>query len=176
MRDALLVGPILVVGGFLLDSLSRATSRHESMHAQELFFLGFLFVLLYAWYRGKQMAAERLRALELGRALPEPMAFWPAGKVVATVGVGGPVGLTALVWAVNSYPSRDPTSVWLAIALLGMTALVCGMIVLLKLPPAWSTGRPSDQHTLLSKPVTDPDAFDVVAQRGSNGPYPEERS
>lgn len=177
MKDALLVGPILVVGGFLLNSLSWSNTRHERMREEELLFLGFLFLLLYAWYRGKQAVAARLRALELGRELADATpSAWPVGKVVATVGIGGPVALTGLILMVNSSPYRDPIAVWFTTAFLGTIGLICGTILMLKLAPATTAGRQSDRRLLPSKPITDPDAFDVVAQRGSNGLYPEERS
>jgi len=176
MKDALLVGPILVVGGFLLSSLSSADSRHESMRGEQMVFLGFLFLLLFTWYRGKQSAAERLRALELGRTLPDLGPVWSVGKVVATVAIGVPVALIGVIWTTSFSPYRDSPAIWITTAFLGMTTLICGTILVLKLAPASTAGLPGDRRPVLSKLPIDPDAFDVVAQRGSNGLYPEERS
>jgi len=176
MKDALLVGPILVVGAVLVNSLATASSRHESYRSEELVFMAFLFGLLYTWYRGKQTAAERLRALELGRELPGVVPSWPVGRVIATLGIGAPAVLVGLAWMANSSQQRDASAIWFTTSLLGVTTLVCGTILLLRLPASTIAGRQAVGRGSTTKPETDPDAFDVVGQRGSYGHYPEERS
>lgn len=177
MKDIALVVPILIAGGTLLVSTqSTSWDNRHSDHTLELAFLAFLFGLLYAWHRGKQAAAERMRAMELGWSHSDPRPSAPIGRGTVTIGMMMPVCLLGVAWLASSSRPDLSTPIWSAASLLGMTTLVCGTILLLKLPSSSSPPERYQPRGVVLKSIADPDEFDVVGQRGSNGHPSETRS
>lgn len=172
MKDLVLVGPILMVGGIFVVSTQSGNWHGSGSHfTLELAFLTFLFSLLFAWHRGKQAAAERLRAMELGWRQPEGAASSPISRSTVTTGIMMPLGLLGIAWLASSSRPDLSTPIWSAASLLGMTTLICGTILLLRQPSLLSSPseRRSEIRSGIVKANTDPDEFDVVSQRGSNG-------
>jgi hypothetical protein len=176
MKDLALVGPILVVGGTLLVSVNWSTSHHNPNLTQELVFLAFLLGLLLAWHRGKQSAAERLKAIELGWDVSECLPSSSLNRSAVAVGIGTPVSLLGLASMASSSRPELASPIWVSASLLGMTTLICGTILLLRHPASSSTRESSRPRAIVLKTNADPDEFDVAGQRGSNGHPPEERS
>ncbi len=108
--------------------------------------------------------AERMRAMELGRTLPEDEPWWSPSRLAAGIGLGVPLGslLVALMVASDSPPQRDP--VWVAAGIIGLGGVIGGTL----LAGHQITARRKAEATYPSngKPVYDPDAFDVVSSRG----------
>ena len=180
MKDVVLVAPILIAGGTFLISLADSSHHHRPYYVQELVFLAFLLGLLYAWHRGQRLAAERLRALELGWVPAEGFEPPRPERTLIATGAWTPVVLLGLAsMAATTRPDLSP-GIWVATILLGMTTLICGTILILTmtLRNSWTASRQGSRapHRAGFKPMTDPDEFDVVGQRGSNGYSPEERA
>lgn len=172
MKDVAFVVPILIVGGTLLTSMSKI---HPS-YTQELLFLAFLFGLLFLWHRGKQASAERMKALELGWDLADgPYSSSPA-RNVAIVGMLMPVSLLGLACLASSSRPDLSGTIWFAASALGITTLICGTILLLRQSTLPSAPERHHQRGMVLKSHTDPDEFDVVSQRASNGHPSEVRS
>ncbi|AGA27508.1 hypothetical protein [Singulisphaera acidiphila] len=174
MKDVAFVVPILIVGGTLLI---KSMSKTDPFYTQELLFLAFLFGLLFLWHRGKQASAERMKALELGWDLADgPYSSSPARNVVI-VGMLMPVSLLGLACLASSSRPDLSGMIWFAASVLGMTTLICGTILLLRQPalPA-APERNRQRGVVLKSHTADPDEFDVVSQRASNGHPSEVRS
>jgi hypothetical protein len=176
MKDLALVGPILVVGATLLVSVNWSTSQPNLSLTQELVFLAFLLGLLFAWHRGKQSAAERLKAIELGWDVSEGLPSSSLNRSAVAVGLGTPVSLVGLASMASSSRPELASPIWFSACLLGMTTLICGTILLLRHPAGSSPRESGRPRAIVVKTKADPDEFDVAGQRGSNGHPPEERS
>ena len=101
---------------------------------------------------------ERIRAIELGRVLPQDESWWSRGRISAMIGAGVPVVTMFLAWmASESLGGRE--EVWITATLVGMTAVICGSRLATKLPAP-------DPTILNTKLNLDPDAYDVVSRRG----------
>ncbi|WP_406695152.1 hypothetical protein V5E97_29355 [Singulisphaera sp. Ch08] len=177
MKDIALVVPILIAGGTVLVSISSSSwNNGHPNHTQNLAFLAFLFGLLYAWHRGKQAAAERMKALELGWSPPSFSSSSSIGRGTLTAGMFMPVSLLGVAWLASVSRPDLSTPIWSAASLLGMTTLICGTILLLRQPSLSSFPEPTRQRGVVLKSTADPDEFDVVSQRGSNGHPSETRT
>ncbi|SIO59026.1 hypothetical protein SAMN05444166_5899 [Singulisphaera sp. GP187] len=174
MKDVVLVVPILIAGATMLAATqSRPWQATPGYHTPELAFLAFLFGLLFAWHRGKQSAVERMKAMDLGWNLAaDSPASSPRRSVVGFVMLM-PASLIGVAGLASSNQPNFSFPIWSAASLLGVTSLICGTILLLNQPASLSPLEPSRRRGVTSKPTVDPDEFDVVSQRGSNG-HPSE--
>lgn len=176
MRDVALVAPIIVTGGTILVAILDSHRGPSSTFVPQLVFLGFLLGLLFAWHRGKQAAAERLRALELGWGPTETVGRRAPAQRAITIGVATPIVLLCLAAIAGTVEPDLSPGVWITALLLGMTTLICGTVLLLFRPASFQPRSEPASHRATYKPMSDPDEFDVVGQRGSNGHHPlEER-
>ncbi len=119
--------------------------------------------LKHARFVREREHAERMKALELGLALPEDESWTPAGIAVA-IGVGVPLGSLAIAWLAGqtSHVAAQPLAV--SAGAIGLGGVICGTILALR--------HSSDRQRLASlyppeeKLAYDPDTFDVVGSRG----------
>lgn len=173
LKDAVVVGPVLVAGGFALGGLSEAGYRPNVPTTEYLTFLAFLAAVLMIWYRWKLGAAERLRALELGHDRPAPAPAAVAGNPLASATgllLGAPVGVAAMAWLTCLTTRCEPNFVWSMVALMGVTSIACGTFLAARQPVASRAGH---AHAAATRPADglktfahDPDTFDVVGRRG----------
>ncbi len=87
------------------------------------------------------------------------------------IGAGVPLGVFAIAWLATSSAPVSHDSIWYAAALVASVVLICGTVVLTRLPASLITARsaPSLRGTRLPdhKPaMSDPDALDVVGRHG----------
>jgi hypothetical protein len=102
--------------------------------------------------------AERMRALELGRFNPADGEWTANGRIGAGIGAGVPI--VAMISAmVATLETGFHQEVWMFSGMVGIAAAICGTCLAAKARPDF-TGEP------VSKPVYEPDAFDVVGTRG----------
>ncbi len=133
MKDLVLVGPILMVGGIFVVSTQSGNWHGPGSHfTLELAFLTFLFSLLFAWHRGKQAAAERLRAMELGWRQPERLGSLTDRPEHGDRRDHDAVGPVRHRLAGKLVPPRPLNPDLERASLLGMTILICGTILLLR--------------------------------------------
>jgi hypothetical protein len=179
MRDAVVVGPVLVAGAFALNGVSEAWSRPGANAGEYLAFLAVLAGVLLVWYRLKTKSAERMKALELGRdrdrdrqAPAKADGLAPAAAAVA-LGVGGPAAVSLVAWLTTLTTQGDPEIVWPISGLLGVTSVICGTVLLARQyprphphPPEQATNGRFAWEPSAKAPVYDPDAIDLVGRRG----------
>ncbi len=175
MRDIALLAPTLIVGAFVLTGVATdaTAGNHYSNNPHVItyyLFLTFLFGLLFRWHHDKQRAAERIRALELGHDPARLDMGWAPGRILITIGAGVPLGVFAIAWMASSNSSGSHDSIWIAAALVSSVVLICGTIVLTRLPASMlSALAPPSLRNGYHEPkpmMSDPDALDVAGRRG----------
>jgi hypothetical protein len=104
---------------------------------------------------------ERMRALELGRTLPQDEPWWSPLRIALLIGAGVPsvaflsAGLTTLAAGYHE-------SMWIAVGMTGISSVICGSILAGQSLNRQKTSEPLDAP----KPYVDEDAYDVVSARG----------
>ena len=106
--------------------------------------------------------AERMKALEVGRTLPQDEPWWNPGKVCVAIGAGVPVGVFFCAWmATLAVGFRE--GIWREAAVVGSSAVVCGSILAAKL---LAHRAPVDDGAVRdAKPVPGVDAYDFAGSR-----------
>lgn len=108
--------------------------------------------------------AERMKALELGRTLPQDEPWSSPARISLSIGAGVPVGVFAFAWlATQSSGFRD--QIWIAATMTSIASVICGSILAAK-----HFNHRAEAESLAAgqyaKPQVDADAFDVVGSRG----------
>jgi hypothetical protein len=104
---------------------------------------------------------ERMKALELGRTLPQDEPWLSPTKIGAAIGILVPIAaLTAAADASRQVGYHE--ELWLAATLVGITGLISGPILVFT--SARKSAAPS--ASLETKPYVAEDAYDVVSSRG----------
>ena len=104
---------------------------------------------------------ERMKALELGRTLPQDEPWWTPIRLSLAIAVGVPVGAFAgrgvlpLVW--DGYEG----GIWFAASLVGLGGVLSGSW----LASRQLTARQGDERAF-AKPHFEDDVFDVAGSRG----------
>jgi hypothetical protein len=133
------------------------------------------FSMRHARFERQLLHTERMKALELGLpfpdAAPKPGDAEPTpARPWAMIGVWVPLAvfgatLGAALWGEVSIPP----AVWFAAGCIGVTGIICGSILLLRLPASTLADRSSASAgagAASPKPMLDPDAFDTAGPRG----------
>jgi hypothetical protein len=104
---------------------------------------------------------ERMRALELGRKLPQDEPWLSAGKIGALIAIIVPVGAFSAAWQASQVAGyhEDP---WFAAAGVGTIAVICGSGLVAFSHKRDRTSSASPE----TKPYVEEDAYDVVSSRG----------
>ncbi|GAC1464991.1 MAG: hypothetical protein NVSMB9_04170 [Isosphaeraceae bacterium] len=103
--------------------------------------------------------AERIKAMEAGRTLPQDETWSIPAKVCVTIGGLVPIGVFFCAWmATNSVGFH--AEIWAAAAIMGVSAVGCGSVLSYKLLSLEGRGERD------LKPMMDADALDVVGSRG----------
>ncbi len=107
---------------------------------------------------------RQLRALELGRAMPEDSqrkSWFSPLCVSLIIGAGVPLGafMTAMV---TSVASGFHEAVWIATGMVGLGGVICGSVIAVR-AHSESKALPVDVD---GKPFVEEDAYDVVSARG----------
>jgi len=104
--------------------------------------------------------AERMRALELGRTLPQDESWWSPARLGLAIGLTVPIGVFFCA-AVATLLDDFHDTIWVASAIVGVAGVVCGSRL---------AGRQSASQgyvgTDFAKPSVDEDAYDVAGMRG----------
>src|SRR5262249_2561702 len=104
---------------------------------------------------------ERMRALELGRTLPQDEPWWTPPRIGLSIGAGVPIGVFVST-AISSMFIGFHEGMWIAAAIVGTSGAIGGsMIAAQSLDP-----KKSGPKAASVKPYVEEDAYDVVAARG----------
>lgn len=102
---------------------------------------------------------ERMRALELGRTLPQDESWWTPNRLALVIGAVVPLGVFACA-ALATFVADFHPGVWIAAGVVGASAVFCGSSL---------AGRHAsvlgDADRFAKVPIGE-DAFDVVGARG----------
>jgi hypothetical protein len=104
---------------------------------------------------------ERMKALELGRTLPQDEPWLSPAKLAALIGGVVPLGVFVSVGTATT-SSGFHDGMWLAASCVGMAAVISGATV------ACASGRTrkASDSAAAAKPYIEEDAYDVVSSRG----------
>ncbi len=137
------LGYIAVIGGLSFSTFCLLIHFHHERRKREMEHL------------------ERMRALELGRRLPQDEPWLSPSKIGALMGVVVPIGAFVPAWLATQLAGYHET-IWIAAAMVGLAAVICGSILAASSPSKGETS--SDAAT--AKPYVEEDAYDVVSSRG----------
>lgn len=116
----------------------------------------------YARYERELEHAERMKALETGRTLPKDAPFWTPNRLCVAIAGAMPIALFVLAFVASGFEHELMPYAWSVAGALGGIGIICGTLLALLLPRVEVPTTPSPST---SKPLGDPDAFDVVSSR-----------
>ncbi len=139
----LVLGFIAVIGGLAIGGLAIVLGIRHDRRKREMEHI------------------ERMKALELGRTLPQDQPWLTPAKLAALIGGAVPLGAFASA-ASATISSGFHVGIWVAASIVGTAAAICGACV------ADESGRSekSADTSLDVKPYVEDDAYDVVSSRG----------
>jgi hypothetical protein len=125
-----------------------------------------ILVLRHARLERELEHAERIKALELGRTLPQDEPRWTPARICVAIGAGVPIGVFGLAF-LASQTVNDPQPVWVAAGFIGVAGVVCGTFLAGHYlthdsPSKWVVNLGQ------TKPDVEADALDVVGSRGGS--------
>jgi hypothetical protein len=107
--------------------------------------------------------AERMKALAMGRSLPQDEPWWSPARMCLAIAAGVPAGVFFCAWMASE--SLDfHEEIWLSAGIVGLSGVVSGSILAHRHLAAREWVR--DEAPWGSKPGVEADAFDVVSRRG----------
>jgi hypothetical protein len=139
----LVLGYIAVIGGLLFGAIPIAFHYTREKQRREMEHL------------------ERMRALELGRTLPQDEPWWSPPRIAVLIGGAVPLGVFLSVGAATSFVGFHE-GMWVAAAMVGMASVISGSILA---GLSYNQRRTSDRPEV-TKPYVEDDAYDVVSSRG----------
>lgn len=108
--------------------------------------------------------AERIKALELGRTLPQDEGWWTLPRISVAIGAGVPVAVFFCAWQA-SQSMDEPKVVWIGAAIVGLGAVISGSMLAAR-HLSHRDGLSQAGYAYQVKPRVDDDAYDVVSSRG----------
>ena len=139
----MVLGFIAVVGGLAIAPLAIVLGQRHERRKRELEHI------------------ERLRALELGRVLPQDEPWWSPARIAWLIGAVVPLGAFLSV-GLASRSVGYHEGMWGAAAMVGMAGVISGSI----LAGQSLSRRTTTEQVGDPKPPVDEDAYDVVSARG----------
>ncbi len=107
--------------------------------------------------------AERMKALSMGRSLPQDEPWWSPPRLCLMIAAGVPASVF-LIAGMASDSVGFHEEIWIAAAMVGLAGVVSGSLLAHRHLAAREVVR--DQAPWGSKPDVEADAFDVVSSRG----------
>jgi hypothetical protein len=104
---------------------------------------------------------ERMKALELGRTLPQDESWFTPAKIAVLIGAVVPLGVFVSVGTATT-SSGYHEEMWLAAMSVGMAGVISGAVVAVQS----SRSRKTSDSAAVVKPYVEEDAYDVVSSRG----------
>jgi hypothetical protein len=108
--------------------------------------------------------AERMKALELGRTLPQDEPFWSPPKICVAIGAGVPIGVFFCAFLASQMGGRHE-EVWVMAGFVGIAGVISGSVLASKYFNQRHLAESSNPYAS-AKPTVDADEFDVVSARG----------
>ena len=113
--------------------------------------------------------AERIKALEMGRTLPQDEPWWSPSRIAVAIGAGVPIASLAIAFmATEASGSRE--EVWAIAGTVGLAGVIGGTTLSVKhfnhKARMELAALEANQYPMNGKPEFDPDAYDVAGRRG----------
>ena len=113
--------------------------------------------------------AERMKALEMGRTLPQDEPWWSPPRIAVAIGAVVPIASLGIAF-VTTEAGGPRDEVWIFSSLVALAGVICGSTLSVKhfnhkaaIELAALQANPSSAS---GKPAFDPDAYDVAGSRG----------
>jgi hypothetical protein len=139
----LALGYIAVIGGLMFAAVPIAFHHQREKRKRELEHI------------------ERMRALELGRTLPQDVPWLSPTKIGALMGTIVPIGVFVPAWLATQLAGYHET-IWVAAAMVGLAAVIGGSTLVVSSLKHEAGSSDAD----VTKPYVEEDAYDVVSSRG----------
>lgn len=139
----LVLGFIAVIGGLGISGLAIVLGIRHDRQKREMEHL------------------ERMKAMELGRTLPQDEPWLTPAKLAALIGGVVPLGVFVSVGTATT-SSGYHEEMWLAAMTVGVAAVISGSVVAFQA----SRSRKTSDSAAVVKPYVEEDAYDVVSSRG----------
>jgi hypothetical protein len=107
--------------------------------------------------------AERMKALELGRTLPQDETWWNPSRICVAIGAGVPIAAVCTAWWTTAAVGFHE-EVWILSGMVGIASVISGSALAAK--HFAHQARDGNITHDLTKPRFDADAYDVVSTRG----------
>ncbi len=107
--------------------------------------------------------AERMKALAMGRSLPQDESYWSPPRICLAIAAGVPASVFFVAWMASESLGFHE-EIWVSAGIVGLAAVVSGSLLANRHLAAREGIR--DNAPWGSKPDVDADAFDVVSRRG----------
>jgi hypothetical protein len=120
----------------------------------------------YARHQRTLEHTERIKALEMGRTLPQDEPWCTPARIALSIGAGVPIGVFLIAWLASTAIGWHE-EMWVATGLVGMSAVISGTVLAAK---HFTLRAQSEMNAAAryaaGKPPIDEDAYDVVSSRG----------
>lgn len=121
--------------------------------------------LRFAQRQREMEHAERMKALELGRTLPQDEPWSTPARIALSIGAGVPIGVYFIAWlAALTIGTKD--EIWMGATMIGLTGVITGSILAAKHFTLRAKAEADASALYAQKAAIDDDAFDVVSSRG----------
>jgi hypothetical protein len=106
-----------------------------------------------------------MKALELGRTLPQDEPWSTPARIALSIGAGVPIGVYVIAWlAALTIGTRE--EIWMGATSIGLTGVITGSILAGKHFAMRAKAEADSAALYAHKATIDDDAFDVVSRRG----------
>jgi hypothetical protein len=106
--------------------------------------------------------AERMKAMELGRTLPQDEPWWTPARISVALGVGVPIAVSCCAWWTTAAVGYHE-EIWIMSGMVSLAGVICGTALMAKNLTARAR---AERLAADMKPAFDADAYDVVSTRG----------
>lgn len=105
---------------------------------------------------------ERMRAIELGRPLPDETGWWTPARLAVGIGIGVPIGVFAIGVKAAELSGAAPF-IWPSAGAVGVAAVICGTVLAARA----TMNPPNTSANAHAKPYVHPDVYDAAEHQHS---------
>ena len=126
-------------------------------------------VMKYAIMQRQLEHAERIKALEMGRTLPQDEPWWSPSRIAVAIGAAVPIASLAIAF-VATEASGPREEIWAMTGMVALAGVIGGTTLSVKhfnhKAKMEIASLQANQYPVNGKQAFDPDAYDVAGSRG----------
>lgn len=126
-------------------------------------------IMKYVSLKRQLEHAERIKALEMGRTLPQDEPWWSPSRIAVAIGAGVPIASLAIAF-VATEASGAREEIWAMAGVVALAGVVGGTTLSIKhfnhKARMELAALEANQYPANGKMAFDPDAYDVAGSRG----------